>query len=180
VLVKILSFGCNWWSRFGNGPDDRFRYTKHAAYYNSTGVRCGRKIRRHWIVPGLIRFNGTGDFDPYCPHRSVGQVFSCTEPIFAYGGNRVLFERKVKRSEIPDYFLVGMSSERYGRIDFNADWRPERCLAIATSDLREKQEALLLMKLHDWVRSNLGLWRLILTKDLDAGAVLQLDEEEGC
>ena len=180
MLVKILSFGCNWWSRFGHDPESRFRYSRHAAYYNSTGVRCGRKIRRHWIVPGLIRFNGTGDFNPHCPHRSVGQVFSCTEPIFAYGGNRVLFERKVKKSEVPDYFLVGMSSERYGRIDFKADWKPERCIAIATSDLRGKQEALLLMKSDDWVRSNLGRWRLVLTRELDAGAVLQLDDEDGC
>jgi hypothetical protein len=100
--------------------------------------------------------------------------------MFAYGGNRVLFERKVKKSEVPDYFLVGMSSERYGRIDFKADWKPESCIAIATSDLREKQEALLLMKSDDWVHSNLGRWRLVLTKELDAGAVLQLDEEEGC
>jgi hypothetical protein len=100
--------------------------------------------------------------------------------MFAYGGNRVLFERKVKRSEIPDYYLVGMSRERYGRIDFKADWKPESCLAIATSELREKQEALLLMKLDDCVRSNLGRWRLVLTKELDAGVVLQLDEEQGC
>jgi hypothetical protein len=179
VLVKILSFGCNWWSRFGHDPDSRFRYTRHAAYYNSTGVQCGRKIRRHWIVPGLIRFNGTGEFDSHCPGRSIGQVFSCTEPVFAYGGNRVLFERKVKKSEIPDYFLVGVSSERYGWIDLRADWKPERCLAIATSELRDKQETLLLMKLDDWVRSNLGRWRLTLTKELDAGAILQLDEKDG-
>jgi hypothetical protein len=142
-------------------------------------VQCGRKIRRHWIVPGLIRFNGTGEFDSHCPGRSIGQVFSCTEPAFAYGGNRVLFERKVKKSEIPDYFLVGVSSERYGWIDLRADWKPERCLAIATSELRDKQETLLLMKLDDWVRSNLGRWRLTLTKELDAGAILQLDEKDG-
>lgn len=180
MLVKILSFGCNWWSRFGHDTESRFRYSRHAAYYNSSGVRCGGKIRRHWIVPGLIRFNGTGDFDPHRPQRSVGQVFSCAGPIFAYGGNRVLFERKVKKVDIPDYFLVGMANERYGRIDFKANWKPDGCIAIATSELREKQEALLLMKLGDWVRSNLGRWHLVPTKALEAGAVLQLGEEEEC
>lgn len=175
--MKILSFGCNWWSRFGNDPADRFRYTKHAAYYNSSGVECGQKIRRHWIVPGLIRFNGNGGFDPHCPSRSVGQVFLCTEPAFAYGGNRVLFERKLKKSETPDYFLVGVSSGRYGGIAFHSDWKTDRCLTIATSGLRDKQEALLLMKIGDWVHTNLGSWRLTLTKELDAGAILQLAEE---
>ena len=58
MLVKILGFGSNWWARFGRDPQDRYRYTRHAAYFNSTGVRCGNKMRRYWVVPGLIRFNG--------------------------------------------------------------------------------------------------------------------------
>ena len=62
MLVKILNFGTNWWARFGSDLDDPLRLTCHAAYYNSTGIRCGRKVRRHWIAPGLIRFNGVGDF----------------------------------------------------------------------------------------------------------------------
>ena len=177
MLVKILGFGCNWWRRFGSDPADRFRYTRHAAYYNSSGVQCGRKIRRHWIVPGLIRFNGTGDFDPHCPGRSIGQVYSCPEPVFAFGGNRVLFERKLKKSATPDYFLVPVSSERHGRIVFEADWKPKHCFVIATSVLRDKQEALLLMKIGDWVHTNLGRWRLTVTEELEAGALLQLEAE---
>ena len=46
MLVKILGFGSNWWARFGRDPQDRYRFTRHAAYFNSTGVRCGNKIRR--------------------------------------------------------------------------------------------------------------------------------------
>lgn len=175
MLVKILSFGCNWWRRFGHDPEDRFRYTKHAAYYNSTGVQCGNKIRRHWIVPGLIRFNGTGDFDPEVPARSVGQAFQCTEPVFALGGNRIVFEREVGACDSPDFFLIAVSSARYGFIDFRAQWKPAPCLAVATSQLREKQEALLLMKLDDWFRTELGIWRLAATKELVSGAILQLE-----
>jgi hypothetical protein len=175
VLVKILSFGCNWWRRFGHDPEDRFRYTKRAAYYNSTGVQCGKKIRRHWIVPGLIRFNGTGEFDPECPAGSIGRTFRCTEPVFALGGNRIIFERQIGACDSPDFFLVGVSSARYGLLNFRADWKPARCLAIATSQLREKQEALLLMKLDDWFQTNLGVWRLTATKEVDSGAILQLE-----
>ncbi len=90
MLVKILEFGSNWWARFGRDPQDRYRYTRHAAYFNSTGVRCGSKMRRYWIVPGLIRFNGVGDFNPQFPNRAVGEVFECTDLVFACGGNRVL------------------------------------------------------------------------------------------
>ena len=104
ILVKILEFGSNWWARFGRDSHDRYRYTKHAAYFNSTGVRCGSKMRRYWIVPGLIRFNGVGDFSPQFPSRAVGEIFECTDLVFARGGNRVLFRRKVAQSRPPDYF----------------------------------------------------------------------------
>ena len=76
MLVKILEFGSNWWARFGRDPHDRYRYTRHAAYFNSTGVRCGSKMRRCWIVPGLIRFNGVGDFNPQFPNRAVGRCLN--------------------------------------------------------------------------------------------------------
>jgi len=180
VLVKILSFGCNWWKRFGRDPEDRFRYTRHAAFYNSTGVQCGNKIRRHWIIPGLIRFNGIGDFNPHYPSRSVGHTFSCTEPVFAFGGNRVVFETKVRKCADPDYFLVAVSSERFGVFDFHSRlWKSESAHAIAASDLRKKQEAMLLMSTDDWISSSLGRWRLRLTNDLAVGAILQLDEDGG-
>jgi hypothetical protein len=38
MLVQVLSFGTNWWARFGRNADDPHRFTRHAAYYNSTGV----------------------------------------------------------------------------------------------------------------------------------------------
>src|SRR5208337_2774241 len=134
MLVQILNFGSNWWARFGSDPADRHRFTRRAAYFNSTGLRFGNKIRRHWIVPGLIRFNGVGDFNPQFPCRSVGAVFECTDLIFAFGGNRVLCQR--------------------------SDWKAASVLPIAVSESREKQEAMLLMKPLDWVRTTLGVWQL--------------------
>jgi hypothetical protein len=71
MLVMVLNFGTNWWARFGRDADDPYRFSRHAAYYNSTGVRCGSKIRRHWIVSGLLRFNGVGDFNPSLPDRAI-------------------------------------------------------------------------------------------------------------
>jgi hypothetical protein len=178
ISVRILSFGCNWWSRFGRDPEDRYRYTRHAAFYNSSGVHCGNKIRRHWIIPGLIRFNGAGDFNPHYPCRAIGQTFSCTEPTVALGGNRVVFQNKVRRSVPPDYFMVVVTSDRFGMFDFGCGtWKSESTYAIAVSHLRDKQEALLLMTPSDWVSSNLGRWQLKSTSQLHAGAILQLAED---
>ncbi len=179
MLVRILGFGINWWARFGRDPEDCYRYTKRTAYYNSTGVRCGNKIRRHWIVPGLIRFNGASDFNPHFPMRSIGCTFSCTEPVFAFGGNRIVFQKRVSGTIEPDFFLVVVSSERFGLFDFESPaCKCETTRVIAASHLRNRQEAMLLMKPGGWISSNLGHCRLTSTNQVAARALLQLDD--GC
>src|SRR5258708_29208513 len=93
MLVKVLNFGTNWWARPGDSPEDPLRFTFHAAYFNSTGVRCGRTVRRHWTVPGLVRFN-FGCINPHFPSRSIGCIFRCADLVFACGGNRLLAQRQ--------------------------------------------------------------------------------------
>jgi hypothetical protein len=179
MLVKILGFGTNWWARFGPDPHDRYRFTRHAAYFNSSGVRCGSKIRRYWIVPGLVRFNGAGSaFSPQFPSRSVGSTFECTELEFAFGGNRILFQRKAAHSLEPDRFLTVVSSDRLGTVDFQtAAWKSASTMPIAVSESGEKQEAMLLMKPFDWVRTTLGVWHLNTDTTLPYGAALELLED---
>jgi hypothetical protein len=178
MLVKILGFGSNWWARFGRDPCDRCRFTKRAAYFNSAGVCCGNRVRRYWILPGLIRFNGVGDFNPQFPRRSVGETFECTDLVFACGGNRLLFVRQAPPSVRPDYYLVVVSGDRCSVFDFEDPcWKSEGVMPIAVSCLRDKQEAMLLMRPSDWVRSSLGIWRLNLAADLRHGAVLELLED---
>src|SRR5438874_2143085 len=174
MSVKILGFGSNWWARFGRESNDACRYTRHAAYY-SVGVRCGQRIKRHWVVPGLIRFNGVGDFDPHFPGRAIGQTFWCSELAFACGGNRILFVRRTPKTATPDQYLVVVSSERCGIFDFEDPyWKSETTQPISVSQLRERQEAMLLMREGEWVRNSLGTWRLMSLANLPFGAALQL------
>lgn len=178
MLVTILSFGCNWWRRFGSDPEDRFRYTKHAAFYNSTGVQCGKKIRRHWVIPGLIRFNGARNFATQDVNRYVGGTFRCTEPIVAFGGNRVVFNERVTATAGSDFFLVVVTNSRFGVLDFASDWTANGVHPIAASQLRQQQEAMLLMRIGDWVETAVGRWYLKPTDQLQVGATLQLGESD--
>ncbi len=178
MLVKILQFGTSWWSKAGSNPADPYRYTRRAAYFNSTGVRCGKKVRHHWLVRGLIRFNGVGDFNPNFPGRSIGQTFECSELGFAFGGNRLLFERKARNAAAPDCYLVAISHERCGQFDFaSGDWKSPATVTLAISELRDQQEAMLLMQPGDWVRSNLGIWQLRTFAQVRYGAALELSSE---
>src|SRR5215467_1196928 len=151
MLVKVLNFGTNWWARFGRDAEDPHRFSRHAAYYNSTGVQCGSKVRRHWITSGLIRFNGVGDFNPNLPDRAIGRTFVCSDVTHAFGGNRLLFERRAAKSTPPDCYLVVVSNDVHGHIDFNSSvWKSVLSRVISASQLREKQEAMLLMRAGDW------------------------------
>jgi hypothetical protein len=175
MSVKILGFGSSWWTRFGRNPEDPWRFTRHAAYYNSAGVRCGNKVRRHWIVPGLVRFNGFGDFNPHFATRSIGGIFQCTDPVFAYGGNRVLLAARAPTAEVPDWYLVVISSELHGNVDFaDPESKSETTLPVAVSQLRGQQEALMLMEPGDWIRSSLGIWQLGGSAKLPNGSSLRL------
>jgi hypothetical protein len=175
MLVKTLHFGCNWWARFGANAADPHRYTRHAAYYNSTGIRCGNKIRRHWIVPGMIRFNGVGDFNPHLPSRSLGHTFLTSDVDSLFGGNRLLLKRKMPDSAIPDWHLVVISQSLHGRIDFRCRaWKSRNTIVVSASQLRQTQEAMLLMKPGDWVETACGFWHLVLSQSSRLGAELVL------
>lgn len=179
MLVKILGFGSSWWARFGRDPHDRHRFTRHAAYFNSTGVRCGNEVSRHWVLPGLIRFNGVGDFNPQFPSRCVGETFECTDLAFACGGNRLLFVRKAATSVLPDYFLLAVSSDKCGLFNFGEPgWKSELVMPIAVSRLGDKQEALVLMDPAVYVRSSLGIWQLKTAVGVSQCASLELLEKQ--
>jgi|SRR5579859_67380 len=175
MLVRVLHFGCNWWARFDQDEADPHRYTRHAAYYNSTGIHCGGKVRRHWIVPGLVRFNGAGDFNPHFPHRALGHTFLASNLDFLFGGNRLLFKSKLPDSKTPDWYLTVVSQELHSRIDFSSPaWKSPTTRVIAASQLRQTQEAMLLMKPGDWVRTVCGFWRLSPSDCAKAGVQLEL------
>ncbi len=176
MLVKLVHFGCNWWARFGSDPADPHRYTRHAAYYNSTGIHCGRKVRRHWIVPGLIRFNGVGNFNPHLPNRALGHTFLSSDLDCLFGGNRLLLKKRMPDSCIAEWHLVVLSQELHGRMDLQSrQWKSPAARVIAASQLRQIQEVMLLMKLNDWVKTACGIWRLRVAENLRAAARLELE-----
>jgi hypothetical protein len=175
MLVRVLNFGSNWWARFGSDAADPDRLTRHAAYYNSTGIRCGSKVRRHWLVPGLLRFNGVSDFNAGRPKSLLGQTFDCSELAFAFGGNRLLFERKARADAVPDCYLVVVNSLQHGSVDFSSGtWKSPSARVIAASGLRLVQEVMLLMLVGNWVATAWGFWQLLASHTIPGSVALEL------
>jgi hypothetical protein len=175
MLVRVLNFGSNWWARFGSDAADPNRLTRHAAYYNSTGIHCGSKVRRHWLVPGLLRFNGVSDFNARRPRSLLGQTFHCSDLAFAFGGNRLLFERKAQAEVVPDYYLVVINSLQHGPVNFSSPaWKSPSARVIAASSLRLVQEVMLLMLIGNWVVTAWGSWQLLASDTIPGSVALEL------
>jgi len=93
-------------------------------------------------------------------------------------GERLLgFGGKSQNRAGPIYFLSVVSSDRFGALRFEGSDRSRSPTPIAVSRIGEEQEAMLLMKAGDWVRSALGVWQLTVAPNLRHGASLQLLED---
>ena len=163
MLVQILGFGSNWWAKCGRDANDPHRFTRRAAVYNSTGVPCGRTIRRHWVVPGLVRFNGGDGFEPGFPESVLGKTFCCSEVTQYCGGNRLLVRRPAVGSNAPERLLVVVSSAKFGRVDFHSPaWKSPFTLVLAATMLRDIQEIMLLAMIGEWIQTERGFWHMIM------------------
>jgi hypothetical protein len=70
---------------------------------------------------------------------------------------------------------VVVSRSIHGRINFESPvWKSPGALVISASQLRQTQEAMLLMKPGEWVETACGFWNLTLTDNSRPGAELIL------
>lgn len=160
MLVTITGFGSVWRRRSGKNEHDP-RTCARAAYFNTTGVPVNGKIRTRPKVPGHVRFNDVGGFNPNRPLGMINTVFECAEPCVWQGQNKVLFERRLSAPQQPDYYLVVVRACEIGHLEVGSSaWRSEGTLLVSFSECRDQQEAMLLMPPGSWIRSALGTFVL--------------------
>lgn len=160
MLVTITGFGSVWRRRFGKDENDPKRFVR-AAYFNTTGVPVNGVIRTRPKIPGHVRFNGVGGFDPNRPLQMINSVFECADPCVWNGQNKLLFERMLPAPQAPDYFLVVVRAADVGRVNVGSPaWRSEGTLLISFSECGNQQEVMLLMPLLGWLRTDAGKYVL--------------------
>ena len=73
------------------------------------------------------------------------------------GCNKLLFKRVLKSGERPDSFLVVARSDLMGQLAVGTEnWRSADTWLLSFSECRGQQEAMLLMALHGWIRTEIG------------------------
>ncbi len=163
MLISVLGFGSIWSRRAARDPQSPDRLTHlDAAYYNTTGVLVGAKMRNRPRVFGVARFNGNSGLRPDCTHRMLNKVFDCEPPCVWNGQKNVLFRRILPRPAKPDAYLVTATSEQTGGIDRDrlGEWLHPEAHLISFSECGQDQEVLLVMAAYGWLRGRLGTFFL--------------------
>jgi hypothetical protein len=161
LVVQVLSFGSAWWVRPGWDERDPLRYTEHAAYFNSTGVRQSSKLHTDGPVKGLVRFNSTSGLNPHRTQDNIGAVFCCGGIEKYRDTNRLLAIRRVSADAVPTHFLASTNSSIHGAISLGSRWRVGEVQAISMSRYRGRQEALLLFADGARIRTAVGSWSVM-------------------
>ena len=64
MMVRILSCGVHWWGMHSKNIEDPYSFRRKPAYFNTTGLMYGRRLRNCQIYPGMMRLNRTSGLIP--------------------------------------------------------------------------------------------------------------------
>lgn len=149
IIVGLEGFGSIWSVRDGLLPE-------RTAFYNTTGVVIDGRLRHRSRVFGALRFNAMGGFNPRQIEGNIGRIFE-SPGVPGPESRCLLLHHLLKKPEPPDYHLFTVTSERTGELQIDrSGWKSEDVVLISLSQFRERQEAMLLMPAHSWIRGGLG------------------------
>jgi len=149
MLIGLEGFGSIWSVRSKSNP-------ARIAYYNTTGLLIDGRLRQRAVMYGAVRFNQIGGFDAEHIERNIGRVFESAGRIGSVPAN-LLLHHLASPPACPDCFLFAVSSDRAGALRTDSDgWKSDAVGVISLSEWNGRQEALLLMPVHSWIRGTLG------------------------
>jgi len=158
MLIGLEGFGSIWSVRRKSNP-------ARTAYYNTTGLLIDGRLRHRAAIFGAVRFNQVGGFDAQHIERNIGRVFESAGRIGSVPPS-LLLHHLARPPACPDLFLFAVSSDRTGVLPADGDgWKSDAVMVISLSEWNGRQEALLLMPVHSWIRGTLG--RLIVEPRTD-------------
>ena len=145
MIVCVLSLGSYWLEPKDGRP----------VLWNSAGVLDQRGLRQRSKVRGHVRVNSRLYQEAL---GSSGLSGTCwwASPVGEHLGMRtVALERRASRASRPNWYLVSLTEQLVGAVD-DGSWDPTASHLLSLSSWKGKQEALLLVGHHGWVRGTLG------------------------
>jgi hypothetical protein len=160
MYVRLISLGTNWWVPRSSGEVTPTRRGRDLVWFNSAGLRSGRRLELCWILPGKVRFNRTTRCHPEFATRAIGRTFECDGPHLHEGFLHLLVKTPAPKCQ-PEAYLVTVADGTHGQIRFDLpNWRSSGVRPVSVSRRNHRFEAILLMGPDDWIRSDIGQWEV--------------------
>src|SRR5690349_11328340 len=122
MLVAVQSFGSIWTSR-GTSAQLDSSFVRREAYYNTTGVLAGNKMRSRSCIYGYVRLDECSGFNPRFAERSIRRVYE-SDGVSVWNGRNKLFLRQLAPNGTrPDVYLFRFSPAEVGWIDRAGAWK---------------------------------------------------------
>ena len=172
MLVAVQSFGSIWTERGASPEVDGANAVRRRAFYNTTGVRAGSKLRSRSCVYGYVRLDECSGFHPGFAERVIHRVYE-SEGVSVWDGRNKLFLRQLTPTGTrPDLYLFRSGSAEIGWIDRSGAWTGRGAQVLSFSEGNAQQEALLILPAFGWVRSERGTFCVDPRRDQPWMAVL--------
>lgn len=157
MLVSVLGFGSIWTRRLANAERSSESLSpRRIAYYNTTGVAVGGRVRNRPRIYGVARYNAISGFRPDWQERMLGRVFECDPPCVWQGHPKIFFSAVRARPERPDAYLVVLRSADFGALAADDRWLSVDGHVISLSQDGPTQEAMVVLPAFGWVRCGRG------------------------
>ena len=146
MIIGLEGFGSVWSTRRGASREK-------TAFYNTTGIPVDGTLRHRSRYFGQLRFNAIGGFNPHHIEANIGRVFHAGR--LPSGDHPcLLLHHVVSPPQLPDYYLFRVEPDCTGVLEIgSSSWRSDGVILVSLSEFRERQEALLLMPMHGWIRT---------------------------
>ena len=156
MLVAIQSFGSIWTERRARADVEGANSARGRAFYNTTGVMAGSKLRSRSYVYGYVRLDECSGFHPSSAGRVIHRVYE-SKGVSVWSGRNKIFLRQLRPAGTrPEVDLVRVSSAEIGWIDRSGSWTCTGAQVVSFSEGNGQQEALLILPAFGWVRSENG------------------------
>ncbi|MGA1998249.1 MAG: hypothetical protein ABSH45_20985 [Bryobacteraceae bacterium] len=156
MLVAVQSLGSIWTARRASTASDGAERARRGAYYNTTGILAGGKLRNRSCVYGYVRLDECSGFDPRFAGRIVHCVYESEGVLVWNGGNKLFLRQLAPAGTRPDVYLFRIGATDTGWMDRAGAWRCDAVRVISFSEGNGQQEALLVLPPFGWVRGENG------------------------
>jgi hypothetical protein len=156
MLVAVQSFGSIWTAKSAGADVDRTKAARRGAYYNTTGVLAGDKLRNRSCLYGYVRLDECSGFHPRFAERIVHRVYE-SEGVSIWNERSRLFLRQLMPAGArPDVHLFRIGTSDTGWIDRGGAWKCDAAQVVSFSEGNMQQEVLVVLPPFGWVRGENG------------------------